>query len=102
MRSLSNDLDHIKAVMSEICAVQTENSYILLKVIGTEQITLEKESPGVKTKFMGHINNIKVPFSVDVGIGDVIVPEALVRRLSTRPEGFEPPEIYTYSLENIV
>ena len=41
MRSLSNDLEHIKTVMSEICVVQTENSYILLEVISTEQITLE-------------------------------------------------------------
>ena len=102
MRSLSNDLDHIKDVMSEICAVQTENSYILLEVISTEQITLEKKYPGVKTKFMGYINNIRVPFSVDVGIDDIIVPEALVRRLSTRLEGFEPPEIYTYSLESTI
>lgn len=79
MRSLSNDLDHIKAVMSEICAVQTENDYILLEVISTEQITLEKKYPGVKTKFIGHINNIRVPFSVDVGIDDIIVPDAFMR-----------------------
>lgn len=54
MRSLSNDLEHI---------------------------TLEKKYPGVKTKFMGHINNVRVPFSVDVGIDDIIVPDAMVRRL---------------------
>lgn len=102
MRSLSNDLEHIKTVMSEICVVQTENSYILLEVISTEQITLEKKYPGVKTKIMGRINNIRVPFSVDVGIDDIIVPEPLVRSLSTRLEGFEPPEIYTYSLESTI
>ena len=43
MRSLSNDLNHIKIVMNEICAVKTENDYILLEVTGTEQITLEKK-----------------------------------------------------------
>lgn len=102
MRSLSNDLERIKAVMSEICVVKTEYSYIFLEVISTEQITLEKKYPGVKTKFMGHINNIRVPFSVDVGIDDIIVPEPLVRSLSTRLEGFEPPEIYTYSLESTI
>ena len=51
---------------------------------------------------MGRINNIRVPFSVDVGIDDIIVPEPLVRSLSTRLEGFEPPEIYTYSLESTI
>ena len=95
----TRDMDFL---MSEICVVQTENSYILLEVISTEQITLEKKYPGVKTKIMGRINNIRVPFSVDVGIDDIIVPEPLVRSLSTRLEGFEPPEIYTYSLESTI
>ena len=94
MRSLSNDLEHIQTVMNEICALPTENDYILLKVTGTEQITLEKKYPGVKIKFMWYINNVRVPFSVDLGIDDVIVPDAMVRRLSTRLEGFEAPEIF--------
>lgn len=102
MRSLSNDLEHIQTVMNEICALPTENDYILLKVTGTEQITLEKKYPGVKIKFMGDINNVRVPFSVDLGIDDVIVPDAVVRRLSTRLEGFEAPEIFTYSLESTI
>ena len=102
MRSLSNDLEHIQTVMNEICALPTENDYILLKVTGTEQITLEKKYPGVKIKFMWYINNVKVPFSVDLGIDDVIVPDAMVRRLSTRLEGFEAPEIFTYSLESTI
>lgn len=102
VRSLSNDRNNIKTVMGEICSVHTENDYILLEVTGAEQITLEKKYPGVKTKFMGHINNVRVPFSVDVGIDDIIVPDAMVRRLSTRLDGFESPEIYTYSLESTI
>lgn len=102
MRSLSNDLNNIKAVMGEICAEHTGNDYILLEVTGAEQITLEKKYPGVKTKFMGHINNVRVPFSVDVGVDDIIVPDAIVRRLSIRLDGFEAPEIYTYSLESTI
>ena len=102
MRSLPNNQAYIRDVMNEICGVQTENDYILLEVTGTEQITLEKRYPGVKTKFMGHISNVRVPFSVDVGIDDIIVPDAVVRCLSTQLEGFESPEIYTYSLESTV
>lgn len=102
MKGLSNNLNNIKAVMSEICAVHTENDYIFLEVMGTEKITLEKKYPGVKTKFIGHINNVRVPFSVDVGIDDIIVPDTMIRRLSTRLDGFETPEIYTYSLESTI
>lgn len=36
VKNLSNDLNRIKAVMDEICAVYTENDYIFLEVTGTE------------------------------------------------------------------
>lgn len=102
IRSLSNELSNIRTVMEEICGIQTDNDYIWLEVTGVEQITLEKQYPGVKTKFIGHINNVRVPFSVDVGIDDVIVPGAEIREIATRLEGFEAPEIYTYSLESTI
>ncbi|MCD8012001.1 MAG: nucleotidyl transferase AbiEii/AbiGii toxin family protein [Lachnospiraceae bacterium] len=102
LRSLSNELGNIKNVMEEICSIQTDNDYIWLEVTRVEQITLEKKYPGVKTKFIGHINNVRVPFSVDVGIDDVIVPNAEIREIATRLEGFEAPEIYTYSLESTI
>jgi len=102
LRSLSNELGNIKNVMEEICSIQTDNDYIWLEVTGVEQITLEKKYPGEKTKFIGHINNVRVPFSVDVGIDDVIVPNAEIREIATRLEGFEAPEIYTYSLESTI
>jgi predicted nucleotidyltransferase component of viral defense system len=86
--------------MEEICAVETENDFVLLLVKGTEQITLDKKYPGVKTKLEGRINNVRVPFSIDVGIDDVIVPSPVIRKISTRLEDFTQPEICTYSLES--
>ena len=67
--------------------------------------SLSNDRNNIKTvmgEFMGHINNVRVPFSVDVGIDDIIVPDAMVRRLSTRLDGFESSEIYTYSLESTI
>lgn len=69
IQRLSNDLNNIQKTMEEICAVETENDFVLLQVKGTEQITVDKKYPGVKTKLEGHINNVRVPFSIDVGIG---------------------------------
>lgn len=102
IRWMSNELANIQNVMEEICAIDTENDYILLEVTGTEHITLEKKYPGVKTKLVGRIKNIRVPFSIDVGIDDVIIPEAVVRQLAVRLEGFTAPEICTYSLESTI
>ena len=41
-----------------------------------------------------------IPFSVDIGVDDVIVPGAVKRTVTTRLEGFKEPNIYTYSLES--
>ncbi len=102
MRRLSNDLNNIKSVMTEICSIETENDFIKLEVTGTEQIALEKKYPGVKTKFIGRIENIRVPFSIDVGIDDIIVPGAMLRKFTTRLPDFESKEIYTYSVESTI
>lgn len=102
IRWMSNELENVQSVMEEICAVQTENEYIQLDVIGTEQITVDKIYPGVKTKLLGRIKNVKVPFSIDVGVDDVIVPDAVIRTITTRLEGFTAPEICTYSLESTI
>lgn len=102
LRKMSNELSDIRTVMENVCAVPTENNYIKLEVTGTEHITMEKKYPGVKTKLIGRINNVRVPFSIDVGIDDVIVPEAEVRSLVTRLEGFSAPRIYTYSIESTI
>ena len=102
MKKLSNDLENIKDVMEKICAVQTENDFIEIDVLSTEQITLWKKYPGVKTKLLGRMGNVRVPFSIDIGMDDVIVPDAGLRSIATRLDGFAPPELYTYSLESTV
>jgi predicted nucleotidyltransferase component of viral defense system len=102
IQCLSNDLNNIHKIMEEICTVDTENSFVLLLVKGTERITADKKYPGVKTKLEGHINNVRVPFFIDVGIDDIIVPSPVMRKITTRLEGFTQPEIYTYSLESTI
>ena len=47
VRKLSGDLQNIQVVMTEICNVKTENDFLIIEVLGTEQITLDKRYPGV-------------------------------------------------------
>ena len=46
--------------------------------------------------------NVRVPFSIDIGIGDVIVPEPTKRKIAVRLSDFEVPEIFTYSIESTI
>lgn len=99
---LHGSLENMEAVMKEICNVATGNNFIILEFLGISQIGFEKDYPGVRVSFMGRINNVRIPFSIDVGIDDVIVPEPIRRKIATRLPDFEPPVILTYSLESTI
>lgn len=102
IRRLSNKPENIENIMKEICNTTTGNDFITIEVLETELITVRKKYPGVKTKFVGYINKVRIPFSVDVGIDDVIVPEPIKRKIATRLSDFKAPEVYTYSLESTI
>lgn len=39
----------------KICANDTGNDFIMLEVLRPEKISMDKKYPGIKTRFMGHI-----------------------------------------------
>lgn len=45
---------------------------------------------------------MRVPFDVDVGIGDVIVPKPRKRAMPPQLDGYEAPKVLTYSLESTI
>lgn len=102
LRNLHGSLENTENTMKMICEVNTGNDFITLEVVGTEQISVEKKYPGIKTHFLGHINNVRIPFSIDVGIDDIIVPNPVKREILTRLPDFETPKVYTYSLESTI
>lgn len=102
MQHLTYDINRVKGIMEEICQTSSANDYITLIVLDAKNITLDKDYPGVSLKFVGRIKKIRVPFSVDIGIDDVIVPGSVIRSLKTQLSDFEEPQIYTYSLESTI
>ncbi len=102
LRNLQGSLENIEYMMRDICSISSGNDFITLEVLGLETISVDKKYPGVKASFMGRINSVRIPFSIDVGIDDVIVPEPVKRRFATRLLDFDSPYIYTYSLESTI
>ena len=43
---------------------------------------------------------MRIPFSIDIGVDDIVIPEAVIRQVSTRLPDFHVPNVYTYSLES--
>lgn len=102
MRGLNNDLARMDEIIAEILAVPTGNDFVTFKATKTEPIAVQRKYHGISTQITGYIKNVRVPFNVDIGVGDVIVPNAERRNIQTQLDGYEKPEILTYSLESTI
>ena len=102
LRSVSNSLEEVQALILKILAVPTGNDYIEMTAKGFEKISPQRKYHGISTQIVGRIKNVRVPFNVDIGVGDVIVPCAEERTIRTQLPDFESPVILTYSLESTI
>ncbi len=102
LRHLSNARDEVRNMVEEITAVNAGNDFVAFDIKGMEPIAEHREYNGIRIKLIGRIKNTRTPFDVDFGIGDVIVPRPEERKLRVQLDGFEEPEVLTYSLESII
>ena len=102
LRGLNNDLARMDEIIADILAVDTGNDFVTFKAAKTEPIALQRKYHGVSTQITGYIKNVRVPFNVDIGVGDVIVPKPERRNIQTQLDGYEKPEVLTYSLESTI
>ena len=102
MRGLNNDLARMDEIIAEILAVPTGNDFVTFKTSKAEPIALQRKYHGVSMQITGYIKNVRVPFNVDIGVGDIIIPHPERRSIQTQLAGYEKPEILTYSLESTI
>ena len=102
LRGFSNSVEDVKELIETILATPTGNDYISMTAKGFEAISPQRKYHGISAQIIGQIKNVRVPFNVDIGVGDVIVPKAEQRTIHTQLPGFEAPVINTYSLESTI
>ncbi|MCC8014898.1 MAG: nucleotidyl transferase AbiEii/AbiGii toxin family protein [Eubacterium sp.] len=102
LRNFSNSIEDVKELVENIIKIHTGNDYITMTAKGFEEISPQRKYHGISAQIIGQIKNVRVPFNVDIGIGDVIVPKAEQRTINTQLPDFEMPVIKTYSLESTI
>lgn len=102
LRGFSNSIEDVKELINRIIDTPTGNDYITMTAKGFEKISPQRKYHGISTQIMGQIKNVRVPFNIDIGVGDIIVPKAEERLVNTQLPGFEIPLIKTYSLESTI
>ncbi len=102
LRYFSNTITDVKNLIEKIICIDTGNDYITMKTNGFEEISPQRKYKGVSVQIVAQIKNVRVPFHVDIGVGDVIVPKAEERTIMTQLPDFVAPVIKTYSIESTI
>ncbi|NLC02807.1 MAG: nucleotidyl transferase AbiEii/AbiGii toxin family protein [Tissierellia bacterium] len=102
LKNYPNDINTIEKLITEVLLVETKNDFIEIQIRNLEAISEFKEYSGVRVNLIGIIGRTRTPFSIDFGVGDIIVPSPVQRTLPVLLPGFEQPKIFTYSLESTI
>ena len=102
LQRIANTPEQLRTVIEDILSVPTENDYITFEITDTSPISIAKKYAGISVSLVAHIKNTRTPFSIDFGVGDVIVPHQEKRKIPTQLPDFESPIINTYSIETTV
>lgn len=102
LKQIPNTPEELRKVVEEIIEVDTGNDFITFEIKAAEPIALTKKYAGVGVALQAKIKNTKISFSIDFGVGDVIVPKQGKRSIPTQLEEFSKPVINTYSIETTV
>ena len=102
LRKIPNTPEQLKPVLEEIISTPTGNDFITFEIKNIAPIAVAKKYAGIGASLVARIKNTKTPFSIDFGVGDVIVPKQEKRKIPTQLENFIAPTVNTYSLETTI
>ncbi len=102
LRQMPNTPEQLQSMLEEILAVDTGNEFITFELKSVEPIAVAKKYAGIGASLVAKIKNTRTPFSIDFGVGDVIVPHQEKRTIPVQLSDFEAPTVNTYSIETTV
>ena len=102
LRRVPNTPEQLKPVLEEIISTPTGNDFITFEIKDIAPIAVAKKDAGIGASIVARIKNTRTPFSIDFGVGDVIVPKQEKRKIPTQLSDFTAPVVNTYSLETTI
>ena len=103
---ISRDKETIRKAFREICTIQCPEDGLAFdngeNDIKVEDISLDKEYNGVTVTVTAHLDTIVQPFSMDIGFGDIVVPEPQELDYPLLLDDMPEVSINAYSLETVV
>lgn len=102
LRRIPNTPEQLRTLLEEIISCDTGNDFVTFEIKSIAPIAIAKKYAGIGAAIIARIKNTRTPFSIDFGVGDVIVPKQEKRRIPTQLADFIAPVVNTYSIETTV
>ena len=102
LRRIPNTPEQLRTILEEIISCDTGNDFVTFEIKSIAPIAIAKKYAGIGAALIARIKNTRTPFSIDFGVGDVIVPKQEKRRIPTQLAEFTAPMVNTYSIETTV
>ncbi len=102
LQNRSNEMSEVERMVAEIIQIHGGAEFLRFEIKNLELIAEHRTYNGIRVSLLGFIKNTRTPFSVDFGVGDVVIPPPLKRVLPVLLPEFEQPEVLTYSLESVI
>ena len=102
LRKVPNTPEQLQTVIKTIISMPTGNDFVTFEMKDIAPIAVAKKYAGIGVSLVAQIKNTKTPFSIDFGVGDVIVPKQEKRKIPTQLNDFTSPTVNTYSLETTI
>lgn len=102
LRKIPNTPEQLRGILEEIIAVHTGNDFVAFEIKDVAPIAVAKKYAGIGVSIVARIKNTRIPFGIDFGVGDVIVPKQEKRKIPTQLDDFVAPTVNTYSIETTV
>ncbi len=103
---ISRDKETIRKAICAICRVECPEDGLVFDTtpedINVQDIARDKEYNGVTVSITARLGSAVVPFSMDIGFGDIVVPEPLELEYPLLLDDMPPVSINAYSLETVV
>ena len=99
----SNKLDHIRSIFSKICVLDVEPDGMSFDPASLETARIKEDADyeGVRVRFNGILARARISMQIDIGFGDVVLPEITTIEYPTLLE-FPVPVLRAYPKEAVI
>jgi len=100
---LQNKINLINSAIKDACLQKVEPDGILFHAESISATTIKENTDyeGIRVRLRGNLGTIKLSLQLDIGFGDVVVPQVFKITYPTILD-FPPPILYGYSMESTI